>query len=145
MIGFSCSSVHKKESKKQGSGEPLAQLAETASCPSWSPFHMSFVYFLRVGLPDAFKPAERDHGNSRLGFPPCGSKGLCLLSLFCGKETSEFLPKARRVQALSKHDAWVGCSLARLWAGNELVLAKTARAWPVEAMQCVRRGVTWFL
>lgn len=106
---------------------------------------MNFLFFLHVGLPDAFKPAERDHGNSRFGFPSGGSKGLCLLSLFCGKEASEFAPKVRQVQALWKHNARVGCSLACLWADSELALAKVVGAQPVKAIQRVLRGITWFL
>lgn len=108
---------------------------------------MSFLYFLPVGLPDAFKPAERDHRNSRFVFPSRGSKGLCLsLSLLsCGKETSEFVPKVRQVQALSTQNARVGRSLACLQADREPVLAKIIRAWPGEAVRCVLPGARRFV
>lgn len=107
--------------------------------------HELSLFLACIGLPDAFKPAERDHRNSRFGFPSCCSKGLCPLSLFCGKVSSEFVPKVRQVQALWKHNARVGHSLTCLWADNEWVHATIAGAWPVKAIQCVLCGIMWFM
>lgn len=128
-----CQSVSRKEGKKQYSTEPSASLAETAWCSSWSPFYMSFLYFLHIGLPGALKPDERDHRNSGFSIPACCSEGLCILPLFWGKRVLILSKKSGKFRLLP--NIVHRCLLMCLSAGDELVLVRMIHVWPVRVIQ----------
>lgn len=106
-------SLSKKERKNKCSGEPLASIAEAAWCFSWSPFYISFLYFSPIGLPDAFKPTERDNRNSGFSFPPSSSEGLYMLlrPLILSPKSGKFRLSWNIIQGSDTH--WHFCGLMR--------------------------------